>query len=137
VPKLASGDTLGFGYTSDRYLFFTYNGMNLCMYISLLQVEVSVSISFKNHPVKPILTQPGQSLYTNEAFTFPDKSSILNYPKLLQNMIFLYDFRKSVEAGKDQAAKIILLKSLYKSEDLNSSFLCHLQQNPKDPFFPF
>ena len=137
VPKLASGDTLGFGYTSDRYLFFTYNGMNLCMYISLLQVEVSVSISFKNHPVKPILTQPGQSLYTNEAFTFPDKSSILNYPKLLQNMIFLYDFRKSAEAGKDQAAKILLLKSLYKSSDLNSSFLCHLQQNPKDPFFPF
>ena len=137
VPRLASGDTLGFGYTSDKFLFFTYNGMNLSTYISLLQVEVSVFILFKNHPAKPILTQPAQSLYTNEAFTFPDKTSILNYPSLLQNMVFLYDTRKTPEASKDQAAKTLLLKSLYKPGDFPHTLLSQVLQNPKDPFLPF
>jgi hypothetical protein len=119
VPKIGSGDTFGFGITSDNYLFFTFNGMNLLEYISLSSSSVSVFFKFRKHPKRPDLQQPNFSLYTTEAFTFPEKSAILSFSSILKCLKILYSSRKHAEAAENQASKIVLLESLYKPEEFN------------------
>lgn len=134
LPKIGSGDNLGFGLTSDQYLFFTYNGFNLSKYIQLFTNEVRITINFENSPIKPVLVQPVQSLYTGESLLIPDKSSLFEFPKLLKNMTTLWKLRKLPEASQDITAKLISFKSLYKEEELISlpsykKFLEHKQDN--------
>ena len=122
APRIGSNDTIGIGITSDKCVFFTYNGFNLLKYINFSCDSIKIILKIKGDK-EPILMQPLRSLFV-DGFTYFEKEMIVHYKKILKLFIFLHKYKTQIAKKCSDSSNIFNvftdLKALYTSEQYES-----------------
>jgi hypothetical protein len=84
MPRFGSKDTFGVGITSDRCLFFTYNGFNLTKSVRIRTESLVFIVKFKNCIEKPSLLCPTAPLFIGETFLYLEKHMAKDYEHILK-----------------------------------------------------
>ncbi|OMJ87229.1 hypothetical protein SteCoe_11070 [Stentor coeruleus] len=122
MPHIGDYDTLGLGFTTDKYLFFTYNGFRLGKFIEFTADVVKIEVKIRNFLGKAVVKNPDYSIYTGEGFFYMEKLMILKYPNILKSYKILMKMHKNNYKLIDTTKDLIVLdiKDLYSESDVKN-----------------
>lgn len=122
MPHIGDYDTLGLGFTSDKCLFFTYNGHRLGKLIDFMTNVVIIEVKIRNFSEKTVVISPDYSIYTGECFFYMEKLMISKYPNILKACKLLTKICKSNLKLVDLTHDLVALdiKELYSESDVKS-----------------
>lgn len=117
MPKIGTGDTLGIGFTSDRHVFFTYNGFNLLKYYKFVASTVSIEITIPYYPEPSVVQSPEFSLYVGDGLIYLEKDMALRYEKTFSTYCkVLKKVKRQKKTGKERGKSIYDVVYLIKNE---------------------
>jgi hypothetical protein len=122
MPHIGDYDTLGLGFTSDKCLFFTYNGFRLGKFIDFMTNDVIIEVKIRNFSEKTVVISPDYSIYTGECLFYMEKLMISNYPNIIKAYKLLTKINKSNFKLIDLSHDLVVLdvKELYSESDMKS-----------------